>query len=288
MKDHKILFLDDEPLILQSLELLFDDYDVSTATRGEDAIAKLKTHSFSVIVSDQRMPSMTGVEVLREVKNLSPNTIRILMTGYADLDAVVQSVNVGEIFRYINKPWQSDKLRETVRYACSIYSQRTMMSTNRSIPAASVLVPPISSLNQDLKSEFELIFIDNNPAHLRAYHDFFSSKYTCRITSSPEEAFQWLQTHSIAVVISDMNAGEMDGSDFLISVKNTFPNVVTVLMTSAKDASLAIRMINEGNIYRYLLKPFPRESLRLTIESAVIHYKIHRDTPIVPLRFPKR
>jgi DNA-binding NtrC family response regulator len=101
----KILFVDDQPQILQSLRLLFHDYDVLTAENATDALLQLNAHpDVAVVVSDQRMPGMQGIELLREVKCHYPHIIRILLTGYADLDAVVSSVNQGEVFRFIPKP----------------------------------------------------------------------------------------------------------------------------------------------------------------------------------------
>ena len=121
-----ILFVDDEERILRSLRMLFrGKADVLFTTRGREAIDWVRSRTVHVIVSDQRMPGMTGVEVLREVAVHSPRTMRILLTGYADIDAVTASVNEGEIFRFIEKPWDSQKLIDSVMRAAAIASHRT-------------------------------------------------------------------------------------------------------------------------------------------------------------------
>lgn len=276
MQGHQLLFVDDEPMILQSLSLLFEDYAVHTATSGQQGLEILQQYPISVIVSDQRMPQMTGVEFLRQAKEIAPDAIRILMTGYSDLQSIIDSVNVGEVFRYVNKPWQAEKLKETIRFACSVAEQRRLITKEKPVvPSGGVSlgIPAVESR----RSEFELLFVDSNPSHLQSFKEFFAPKYVCHATSSPSEAIDILRRFPIAVLVSEAILSEVDGADFLIAAKAVQPEVVTVLMTSMKDAKTAVRLINEGQVYRYLVKPFPRESLRLTIESAVIHYKLHRE-----------
>jgi DNA-binding NtrC family response regulator len=276
MPAHHLLFVDDEPMILQSLSLLFEDYPVHTATNGQQGLEILRSHPISVIITDQRMPGMTGIEFLREAKDIAPDAVRILMTGYSDLQAIIDSVNVGEVFRYVNKPWQAEKLKETVHFACHVAQQRSLIRKEKSAIPATNLSLGISSLESQ-KSEFELLFVDSNSSHLQSFKEFFEPKYTCHISSSPSEALGILRRFPIAVLVSEANLGEVDGVDFLIAAKAVQPEVVTILVTSIKDSKIAVRLINEGQVYRYLVKPFSRESLRLTIESAVIHYKFYHE-----------
>ena len=99
-----ILLVDDEERILRTLTMLLKmQYQVFSTTDGHEALRILKKEKINVLISDQRMPLMVGTELLKQAKSLSPQTMRILLTGYADVDAAVDSVNEGEIFRYINK-----------------------------------------------------------------------------------------------------------------------------------------------------------------------------------------
>jgi len=276
MPAHHLLFVDDEPMILQSLSLLFEEYTVHTASSGQQGLEILQEHPISVIITDQRMPGMTGIEFLRRAKEIAPDAMRILMTGYADLEAIIDSVNVGEVFRYVNKPWQAEKLKETVRFACNVAQQRHLIRKEKPAVPATPVSFSLSSVESQ-KSEFELLFVDSNSSHLQSFKEFFEPKYTCHISSSPSEALDILRRFPIAVLISEANLGDADGADFLIAAKAVQPEVVTILVTSIKDSKIAVRLINEGQVYRYLVKPFSRESLRLTIESAVIHYKFYRE-----------
>jgi DNA-binding NtrC family response regulator len=113
-----ILFVDDERRVLTSMRAMFRrDYEVLLANSGPEALALLREHDVDVIVSDQRMPGMTGVEVLKQVKLLAPRAMRILLTGYADLKAIEASINEGEVFRYLTKPCAAEQLREAIELA---------------------------------------------------------------------------------------------------------------------------------------------------------------------------
>ncbi len=116
MTDYAVLFVDDEQNILNSLERLFhdDELKILKAINAEDALELVKNEEIAVLVSDNRMPGMKGVELLSKVREMSPDIIRILMTAYADLPVAMDAINRGEVFRFIEKPWDNTVLKETV------------------------------------------------------------------------------------------------------------------------------------------------------------------------------
>ena len=115
---HAILAVDDESDILDSLRWTFEeDYDVRVATSGFDALEILRREPVSVIVADQRMPEMTGAEFLAQAAEIAPKAMRIMLTGYTDMDALIAAVNAGQIYRYIAKPWEPEELRMEIQRA---------------------------------------------------------------------------------------------------------------------------------------------------------------------------
>ena len=110
----RILLVDDEARILRALKALFRDYQTFETTNPLEAAALAKQHDVDVVICDQRMPEKTGVDVLRDIKETHPRALRILLTGYSDLKAVIGSVNEGEVFRFVHKPWDNTELRELV------------------------------------------------------------------------------------------------------------------------------------------------------------------------------
>ena len=121
----KLLCVDDERNVLRALERIFmdDDYEILTAISGEDGLAVLaENDDVQVVVSDFRMPGMNGVEFLRQVCEKYPETVRIVLSGYADTGAVVAAINEGQIYKFVSKPWSDEELRQTVAKAVEAFS----------------------------------------------------------------------------------------------------------------------------------------------------------------------
>lgn len=121
-KKHSILVVDDEPEVLRSLRgLLRMEFDVHTAESGAEALEILRSTPIHVVMTDQRMPELTGVELLNRVQGEWPDATRLVFTGYADIRAVIDAINEGHIFRYITKPWDADELMALLRQAGEQY-----------------------------------------------------------------------------------------------------------------------------------------------------------------------
>lgn len=118
-----LLFLDDEENILKALSRSFidDDYEIETFTEGTKALEFVRKNPVQLIISDQRMPTMSGTEFFEKVRDIRPEAIRILLTGYADMDATIDAINKGQIFKFMVKPWNDEELRTTVMRALEYY-----------------------------------------------------------------------------------------------------------------------------------------------------------------------
>jgi CheY-like chemotaxis protein len=115
----RILIVDDEEAILETMQFTFEeDYEVLTSSDAETALRLLEERGpIAVVISDQRMPSMTGVEFLSRVFQSHPTTVRIILTGFADMDAIIKAINDGHVYAYVTKPWEPDDLKQVVRRA---------------------------------------------------------------------------------------------------------------------------------------------------------------------------
>ena len=119
---YKMLIVDDELANLRLLERLFArDFDCLTASSGAEAIELLKQHNVAILVTDQRMPEMTGIELLRHTSRLRPHMVRILLTGYTDVEVLVEAVNSGLVYMYVTKPWNNEDLKLKISRACEHY-----------------------------------------------------------------------------------------------------------------------------------------------------------------------
>jgi len=118
----KVLYIDDERVNLLAFKSSFRrDFEIFTATSGQEGLDVLEQNSIEVVIADQRMPQQTGVEFFALLKEKYSNPMRILLTGYTDIQAVIDSINKGSVYRYITKPWDADELRLTIEDAFQIY-----------------------------------------------------------------------------------------------------------------------------------------------------------------------
>ena len=140
-----VLLVDDEENIIRSLKrlLMDEDFDLETACSGEEGLEKLANlQNVGLIVSDQRMPGMNGAEFLGRSQEFAPNALRILLTGYSDINATIDAINKGGAYRYLSKPWNDEDLLQTIRDGIRQYS---LMDENRRLQAI------VQQQNEELK-----------------------------------------------------------------------------------------------------------------------------------------
>lgn len=129
MSDEQInvLYIDDELHNLTAFKASFRRlYNVFTAESAEEGRKILEQNEIHVLITDQRMPQITGIEFLASILDVYPDPIRMLLTGYADISAVIDAINKGQVYRYISKPWDEDELRQSIQTAFEVYTLRKM------------------------------------------------------------------------------------------------------------------------------------------------------------------
>ena len=179
---HTLLLVDDEESITRSLQRLFrrESYEIHAASSGQEGLKVLKEAQkpFSLIISDQRMPGMTGAEFFEKAKNIFPRAVRILLTGYSDMDAIVDAVNRGEIHRYLTKPWNDDDLLLQVRQALEQYE--LVVENRRLLALTARQNKKLRDLNKQLEekvAERSREIVEKNEALSRLNQELESSLY---------------------------------------------------------------------------------------------------------------
>jgi serine/threonine-protein kinase len=268
-----ILFLDDDTRILNALGTLFRyKYQVFTASNGAQALSILRRCHVHVVVSDQRMPEMTGVEFLRQAKRVSPSTVRILLTGFSDLSAIIDSVNDGEVYRFLNKPWGNQEIQAVIADALAIGlaleagGDETAQPVNVPRVAAEAERPAVLMLH-DKRDTFEKIRPLLNEAHPFVY------------AANVEECLDALGSHSVGVIVSNLQVGRSDTSELLKLLKQRHPHVLTIVVADSADADHVIELINQAKIFRYVLSPYKPQKLKFFIDSALNQFQRYRTTP---------
>ena len=264
-----VLFVDDEERILRSLGLLFRRHArVLTVSGGEAALALVEKHTVHVVVSDQRMPGMTGVEVLRGVRERSPQTMRLLLTGYADLAAIVASVNDGEIFRFVEKPWQPQPLIEMVMQAAAI--------------AQDQMAAVVDAVRMETDGA-RILVLDAHGEVLEATRQAVPRGTMLTHAGSLEAALGELAEGEYAVLVVDLPAGG-DMAGMLKTLKRYSPQTLSIVATRFADVKLLIGLINQGQVFRFLPKPVGRELLRRSLEAALERHRQFRSQPVLMRR----
>jgi response regulator RpfG family c-di-GMP phosphodiesterase len=120
-----VLYIDDEIDNLTSFRATFRrNFNITTAESADAAIPILESETIHVILSDQRMPKMTGIEFFEKIQTIYPDPIRILMTGYTDISAVIDAINRGQVYKYLTKPWNEEDVKIFVEKAFEVYKLR--------------------------------------------------------------------------------------------------------------------------------------------------------------------
>ncbi|MGE0557579.1 MAG: response regulator [Burkholderiales bacterium] len=265
-KKAKILFVDDEERILNALRSIFRaHYNVFTASSGPEAMEFLKRFRPHVIISDQRMPEMTGVEFLRQVRDFAPHTVRILLTGYSDLASIVGSINDGEVFRFISKPWDNADIQKTIAEAAAIALELADMAT------APVIVPE--------KISSGILVIDQDQSVFRAAAELISN--VCPVLHAPDidRALTTLAEQEIAVIVADIRGGDQKSLAAFKLLKQDHPEILAIVMTEASDSELVIDLINQAQVFRFLTKPLNLKLLQQHVHAALARYQSFRKTP---------
>jgi response regulator RpfG family c-di-GMP phosphodiesterase len=125
---YKVLVVDDEPANLRMLErLLRKDYQVMTAASGEEALEILSREAMDLIITDQRMPGMSGTDLLRESMQTTPDATRIILTGFTDLESLIDAINTSRVYKYVSKPWDPINLKVIVDQALNEHQKQVDM-----------------------------------------------------------------------------------------------------------------------------------------------------------------
>jgi DNA-binding NtrC family response regulator len=271
-----LLFVDDEERILRSLRMMFaQQYQVRTTTSGVEALDILRNERIHALVSDQRMPIMAGVDLLRHARDISPNTMRMLLTGYSDLEAVTGSINEGEIFRYISKPWNPDEIRVTIDKAVDI-----------ALELEAPVFPGVADTQPATPDT--MLVIDEDPDVAAQIKALVDEKMPQRVqiewAGDVESVFRIMEKREIAVVITEVRLHGEDLTDLIKSLKQHQPHTISLALTRYQDSATLVGLINQAQIHRFLLKPIRAQLAWRGIESGLQRHHALKNAPKLSAR----
>ncbi|WP_175253632.1 response regulator [Pseudomonas sp. BMW13] len=258
----RILFVDDEERILRSLALQFRrHYEVLTESDPLRALQRLRDEHIHVLVSDQRMPQMSGAQLLAEAREIAPDTLRILLTGYSDLDAAVEALNNGGIFRYLTKPWDQQEMAFTLRQAAELAVRQAQ--------------PLLATTHEQLSAPLSLLLLDDEPDTLAVVGEFcVSGGHRLLRARNLAEAMLQLNNERVDILVGDLKLAGEDTAPLLKTLAQAHPRLLSLVVTPFQDTQALLRLVNEAQIFRYLPKPIRRglfdKGLKAAAEQAAI------------------
>jgi DNA-binding NtrC family response regulator len=304
-----VLFIDDEPRVLNSMRIMFRrKYDTFFAENGPAALNILKSQDIDVIVCDHRMPHMTGVEVLARARELSPRSVRILLTGYADLNAVEGSINEGEVFRFLTKPCAPDELKRTIALASSLAQEAhaeeiTAPDTNARQPSqvdddedpfdvtativlddkpAAAEVPEQQSVQPDRRKGLGILVFSSDHEIVRVVEDATRGRVPLYHATNIVQVVKMLQEHQPGVLLTDISDDRSTIQTMTARLKQHLPQLVTIAVSEHRDVLDMVWLINHGQIFRFLRKPLSTGRCAISLKAGLEHHqKLLRNPALV-------
>ncbi len=298
-RKYKVLFVDDEPRVTSALKAIFRrEYDVLIANSGAQALDVLSKTKVDVLVSDQRMPEMLGNELLAEVSQLYPQTMRILLTGFMDKQAIVNSINDGEVYRFINKPWSNDEMREVVAEAAlaseipviPLQKRKSQITPSPTEEKKTAPQQEDSDKNaaETLPGDDQALLMMEQAKDIRHQIRKFCSDQEIMIygTQNIEQAVAAATSReSIGVAVIELSEDTQSALQTINLLKQARPELITIALTDEYDAHTAVDLINQGQVFKYLAKPLDISGFQNTIQNAFLRHRYLKDNKDAQKRF---
>jgi len=305
----QILFVDDEQRVLNSMRIMFRrEYGLHLAASGSEALDIVQRTPIDVIVADHRMPQMTGVEVLTHVRQSSPRTVRILLTGYADLDAVEGSINEGEVFRFLTKPCPPDQLRETIALAARIARKaeapRRAAEPQRDEPLAQPLAQsgaaqpaaaqattdvapaaraeaaePATATPERLAQGLGIVVFSSDEEVVTVVQQSVRGRLPVYRATNIVQVIKVLTEHRPGVLLTDISDDKATIQAMTARLKEHLPELVTIAVSPHRDVLDMVWLINHGQIFRFLRKPLSSGRCAISLQAALKHHRMLLKNP---------
>jgi serine/threonine-protein kinase len=314
----RLLFVDDEQRVLNSMRIMFRrQFDLFLASHGAEALDIVRDKDIDVIVADHRMPKMTGVEVLSKVRALSPRTVRILLTGYADLDAVEGSINESEVFRFLTKPCAPQQLRETIELAAKLARETPPPATHEPLSPADTVeiilqsdtvteVTPGSPSTERTSSTaiieqprsaatpaetaapasrprlatgLGIVVFSMDPEVVDVVQKAVRGRLPVYTAGNIVQVVKYLTEHRPGVLVTDVSEDKATIQSMTSRLKEHLPQLVTIAVSQHRDVLDMVWLINHGQIFRFLRKPLSAGRTAISLQAALQHHRLLLKNP---------
>ncbi len=274
-----ILYVDDEPANLELFSRYFeDDYVIHTACSGREALDVLGREPIQLLITDQRMPGMTGTELLEATREPYPDLSRVIVTAHSDVRVILQAIELGRIDHYVTKPWDPDELRIAIDRALDGYELRWQHRQHRQLfddlEKRSGRIPIEPLVQTTLRPT--VLYVDGMETHRSMFERSFHKVYVTYTAGDSSEALRLLASREIHLLLADQRLPGSSGLELLEATAEESPETLRFLVTAFVDIAAVVRAIDAGRVYSYITKPWNPQELRLALDSAVEVFNLRR------------
>ncbi|MEZ4886237.1 MAG: histidine kinase [Chitinophagales bacterium] len=270
-KNHQILYVDDERQNLVSFKATFrKHYTIFAAQSGEDAIEILRNHKIDLIISDQRMPEMTGVQLFEKILYEFPDAIRMVLTGYSDVQSIIDAINKGQVYYYITKPWKHDELKLVMDKALEAYELR-LQNKALSLEKEELQLEAERQAKENLFSQYQTLKSQVNP------HFLFNSLNAlyALVDREPKTAKQFI------VKLSKVYRYALEYTDEItirLEDELRFIRDYIFLQKIRFNENLVFKNGISGDMKNTFIPP---ATLQLLVENAIKHNIVSQESPLI-------
>ena len=279
----KILLVDDEQHLLNALRReLKDHYEIEAFSDPVTALEHCRNTQFDLVVADYKMPGMNGIEFLKQFRRLQPDSPRILLSGEADINALIRMINETHIYRFLAKPWNKAELLSSIRQALA---HRDAIIENRR-QSANSRGDPITAPTQQDDTPFHVVLVDSDEQLLALKTDALTEEsgqaslygaiqqelkreshakaFKCVVESfrTAQDAIAHAKHNRCDLVITAQTLYDMDGIQLLSQMRHEHPNVARILISSYPDQTMMLEAINEAEVQGLLYLHWSNYELR--------------------------
>ncbi|MDP1524866.1 MAG: response regulator [Rhodocyclaceae bacterium] len=300
---HRVMVLDDEQGIVNAVRRELStpplgkmNYEIETFTDPQAALARAREVEFEAVLSDYRMPQMTGLEFLTELGKIQPDCVRIVLSGQTDFDALVQMINETHIYRFIPKPWSSYFLKSTLSQAITF--RRTTVENRKlakqlrdngiELPAGSVneidqvlvvddsenvanAVARSLTRRSALDDVFREVHAESQGTRLP---DLNPQRISVQVSDSPQHALKMADEVTFSCVIADYRMPVMDGAEFLTQFAEKQPDCACILFSGAANMESVVIALDLAHIHAFIPKPWNDYELRASVAQALARRRL--------------
>jgi len=242
---HKVLFVDDDPNILAAFKRqLRKKFHIDTAKSPEAGLKAVRENGpYAVIISDLRMPGMDGNQFLNRVRDITPDSVRILLTGHADLQAAMSAINSGNIFRLLTKPCPSEVLVDALASGVEQHIKKRQMGER-------------DEQRKSYHAEKKILVVDDDPVIRSVIKNALKpdTEFEVLTAENGKEAVKHLNEQPVDLVVTDLKMPVMNGLKLLAFMKQHFPELPAIVMTGFGNAKLE-KGIEAHDNFQYFEKP---------------------------------